>query len=55
MAGENGRDDHGSTVLTLPSVARGHSDVPSVACLDDVVQGLHSFFNRRIVVKAVAC
>lgn len=40
--------------LTLISVARAHADVADVTSLNDVVQCLHSLFDRGRWVKPVA-
>ena len=35
-------------------MAAAHADVPNLAALDDIMQCLHRFLNRCIIVKAMA-
>lgn len=37
--------------LTLVCIARAHADVAYVASLYDIVEGLHSFLDRGVVVE----
>ncbi len=40
-------------ILTLPSPASAHADVPNVTCLHDIVQGCHGLFDGCVGVKAM--
>jgi hypothetical protein len=40
--------------MELPSIARRHSDVASVACFDDVVESVHRFGDGSFGIETVA-